>query len=1160
MQFPPAFYILLCGSAFSAWLMVVALRRARALGALETAWLMGACSLWSLLYAVQSIFIEPFWKQLFDNLTYLGILAVPAAWLAFSLRYSGRGQWLYKGRVFLLAVEPVLVLAAVMSNPQHWLFYTSARMVEIGGFVYLQLEHGPLFWVHSIYSYSLLLIATFHLLRTLSKSAAIYRRQITALLIGMAIPWVLNMVYLLGGAPIPGLDPTPLAFTLTGVALILGVYRYGLLDITPLARSTMIEVMSDGMLVLNNGGHIVDINPAACQLFGCTAAEAIGHSAEEFFNRWPELVERYRGVTDIHEPVTREIQGELRTFDLQITPLKYKYDHGQVVGRLILIRDITEDQRARAALRESEERYRLLVETSPDAILMVDMAGNLLLWNDAATRLHELPDNADLTGKSVFDFIVPEDHERVREFSRLVRASGTLQLWEYCGVTASGREFPGEVSLSSFSDAEGNPKGFIAVLRDVTSRKMAEEEIRRAAESERQQRELADVLREIGACLSETLDFNAILDQLLEQVARVVPYDSGNITIVHGNQAVITRSRGYENFGKEAAEVVDHHVFDLEKTESFRWMIEHKQPLVIPDVRKYPGWVCLPHTDYIRSVIHAPIIARGEVIAIFSLDKCEPDFYNLEHVETLSALASQAGLALQNAILFEETSELLLREQRLNEILYRIGSSLDLSVVLDDILRLGCELVNADGSLLGMLDKNRQRVTVSHAYGFPAGAFEESLDEGEGLTWEVINNDAPVLLDNYSSHPKARQKLIANGVLSMLMVPVRVGDQIIGVLGFYLTHSGHGFNARDIPLAEAIGREAGVAIENARLFESAKKRAEEAETLREASNAVTSALELEKVLDQIMTNLHKVVPYDSCAIFLQEGEFLRIVAARGFPDMQKVLGHTFPTESPLTSEGLQTGKVIIIPDAQKDERFLHWGDSYHVRGWMGVPLFARGKVTGFLTIDNYESNAYDETDAQLAQAFANQAAIAIENARLFEKIQHLAITDPLTELFNRRQFFELARREFYRSRRYNDDMGMIIMDVDDLKLVNDTYGHQAGDQLIQFIGEQCRSQLRQADIAARYAGDEFIIALPVTNLEGSLQVARRIKDRISAGFAVDSQTVLSVSVSMGVSGLDESCFSLEMLISRADKALYTAKAAGKNRIGGCNNGEFRVFE
>lgn len=1138
--------------------MVVASRRVRVRGGAEAAALMGACSLWSLLYAVQMILVDQFWKQLIDNLTFVGILAVPAAWFALSLRYTCRGQWLYKGRQWLLAIEPVLVLAAVMTNPLHWLFYTRAEMIQIGAFVYLHLEHGPLFWIHSIYSYSLLLAATFNLLRFWGKSPAIYRRQINILMIGALIPWVMNVAYLVGGTPIPGLDPTPLAFTLTGLALILGVYRFHLLDITPLARSTMIEVMTDGMLVLNNEDRIVDINPAACQLFNCTTTDAIGDSAENFFGRWPELVERYRGVTDIHEPVIREVNGEPRAFDLQISPLQY--EKGELVGRLILVRDISEVRRTRTALIESEERYRLLVDTSPDAIFMLDIKGNLLLWNKAATRMHELPDDAKLSGVSVYNFIMPEDQERVREFSRHVRSSGTLQLWEYRGVTSTGREFPGEVSLSIFSDVQGNPKGFIAVLRDITNRKKSEEEIRRAAQSERLQRELADALREIGACLNETLDFNAILDQLLEQVERVVPYDAANVTILHGNQATLARSRGYHKFGENIAKTLENHIFDLDKTEPLRWMVEHKQPLVIPDVQRYPNWVSLDETSFIRSWIGAPIFARGEVIAFFSLDKCEPDFYNLEHVETLAALGSQAGLALQNAHLYEETAELLKREQRLNEILYKIGSSLDLSVVLDDILRLGCELVNADGSLLGLIDKSGKIATVSHAYNFPPGTFEENLEKGEGITWDVIDQGVPILLEDYPSHPKARQKLVDFGVRSMLMVPVKVGDQMIGVIGFYMRSADQVFSARDITLGEAIGREAGVAIENARLFEAAKKRAEEAETLREASNAVTSALELENVLEQIMTNLNKVVPYDSCAIFLQENENLRIVAARGFPDLQKVLGHTYPSESALTAAGIHTGKVIILPDAQQDSRFQGWGDSSHVHGWMGIPLFARGKVTGFLTIDSCSRNAYDETDAELAQAFANQAAIAIENARLFEKVQHLAVTDPLTGLYNRRQFFELARRELYRSRRYNDEMALIMLDVDDLKLVNDTYGHQAGDQLIQFIGEQCRSQLRQTDIAARYAGDEFIIALPGTDLEGGLQVARRIQEKTNAGFAIDSSTVLSVVVTIGVSSMDETCFSLEMMIARADKALYSAKEAGKNRIGACEGNEYKVYE
>ena len=374
------------------------------------------------------------------------------------------------------------------------------------------------------------------------------------------------------------------------------------------------------------------------------------------------------------------------------------------------------------------------------------------------------------------------------------------------------------------------------------------------------------------------------------------------------------------------------------------------------------------------------------------------------------------------------------------------------------------------------------------------------------------------------------------------------GQEVLGVFNLINFNGEKKFNTRDIPMAEAIGREAGVAVQNARLFENARRRAEEAETLRSASNAVTSALEVDRVLNEIIENLEKVVPYDSCAIFFKEDDHLQVMAGRGFPNPDKVLGRSFSMNNPLVIDSFRDRRVIILEDAQKDPRFQSWGDSGHVRGWMGIPLSARGSVTGFLTIDCRRPHAYTEEDAQLAQAFGNQAAIAIENARLFEKVQKLATTDPLTGLFNRRHFFELARREFYRVRRYGGKMSVIMIDIDDLKLINDTYGHQVGDQLVELIGQTCLNNLRQADIPARYAGDEFIIALPESSMEGALRVANRIKQEAANGLSSLENELIPVSISLGVSQMDENTFSLETLINQADQVLYAAKQAGKNQI------------
>jgi len=1118
-----------------------------------TVTLFGA-AIWSFAYGIQQVLVDLNPKLIAGWFVYIGILIVPAAWFTFCIQYSGKGAWLRKSRLRLLAVVPLLTYAVLLTNLEHHLFYTATSLTRIGEFIGLKVVYGPVFWVHTVYSYTLLIVGNMVLIYTRLQTPALYRRQAWSLVIAALAPWILNILYLLRLFPIEGLDPTPIGFTITGLAIILGVYRFRILDLTPLARNQIVEVMGDGVVIIDSENRIVDINPTASRMLNQSSRELIGKTAAEVFEPWREIAEKYSNITEIHEPISLDIAGQLRHYDLRISPLYNSQN--KFVGRLIMLRDNTDARVAQQALQESEANYRLLVDTSPDAIILTDLKGHLMLYNQVAARVHLVSDKAELNGISVYDYISPEDRERAREHTHQALETGEMQHFEYAALTGDGQSFPAEISLSVFRDQDNNPKGFVCVVRDISTRRASEDAIHRIALSERVQREVADALRETSAVLTETLDAETILDRLLEQVARVVPFDSANVIMISGNKGVFVRTRGYEQFGEDIPKEVAKISFDLLETANLRWMIENKQAMIVSDTLQSPEWIRFEPTSYIRSWIGAPIVARGQVIGFFSLDKIEPNFYRPEHAKTLAAFAAQAGLALHNASLFAETSELLQREQRLNGILQMIGSSLDLSVVLNDILSASCELIGADAGILGLLDARGETITAVNHHNLDLINQIPVMQHGEGISWDVIDGGKAILLDDYFTHPSARQALKPAGIHSALCAPVRSGTEILGVLTFYTTVPDKKFQPRDLQLAEAIGREAGVSIQNSRLFTSARRRAEEAETVREAASAVSSALELNWVLDQIITNLEKVVPFDSCAVFLQESDRLRIVAARGFADPVKVLGQSFTLENPLTTNAFQTRKAVILADASQEPLFAGWGDAAHVRGWMGVPLFVRGTIIGLLTIDSRTVGAYDEDDASLAQTFGNQAAVAIENARLFEKVQHLAITDPLTELYNRRHFFELARREFYRARRYGTPMSMLMLDVDDLKLVNDTFGHQIGDQLVEFIGAQCRNQLRQVDIPSRYAGDEFIIALPETTLAGAIQVAQRIREQTSQGFMADGQNLVPAAVSIGVSEMDSGCFSLETLINRADQALYSAKQAGKNQVVAWQVGQF----
>jgi diguanylate cyclase (GGDEF)-like protein/PAS domain S-box-containing protein len=377
----------------------------------------------------------------------------------------------------------------------------------------------------------------------------------------------------------------------------------------------------------------------------------------------------------------------------------------------------------------------------------------------------------------------------------------------------------------------------------------------------------------------------------------------------------------------------------------------------------------------------------------------------------------------------------------------------------------------------------------------------------------------------------------------IICLPLMVHEKLVGNLSVL----GPGLRKADIPAFSIFATQLAVAIDKARLFETVQRQAIEAETLRQAVSVVNSALDLQHVLDRILTELNKVVYYDSASVFFVEEDRLRIVALRGFPDPERFLNQIYPLEDPLLQKVKESGGPLILFDAQEDPRFEKWVGTDYVHGWLGVPLFVHGNCIGFLTLDNRQAGAYNADAAKQALVFANQAAIAIENARLFEQVQRLAITDPLTSLHNRRYFFEVAHRELERARRYQSSLSLIMIDIDRFKEVNDTHGHLIGDMVLKHIAERLKAQLREIDVLCRYGGEEFVILLPDTALDAAYQVAERLRQAIVQKPIQADGNQVKVTTSLGVAHMDEECQQIDDLIRYADQALYQAKAAGRNQ-------------
>ncbi|MBN2548469.1 MAG: PAS domain S-box protein [Anaerolineales bacterium] len=320
------------------------------------------------------------------------------------------------------------------------------------------------------------------------------------------------------------------------------------------------------------------------------------------------------------------------------------------------------------------------------------------------------------------------------------------------------------------------------------------------------------------------------------------------------------------------------------------------------------------------------------------------------------------------------------------------------------------------------------------------------------------------------------------------------------------------------------------------------------EMLRQALQALASDLDLEQVLDTLLVYLEKVVPYDAALVLYQERNLLKIKATHGAVDLSRAR-HECPMEdNPLVQQILGTKKAVVLQDVEQDALGQCWKQLGPFHGCIGLPLLLGGNPIGYLVILSCQPGAYGEEEAAIAQTFTDQATIAIENARLYSRANYLAVTDPLTELYNRRYFFDLARQEIERAQRYSAALSMIMIDLDHFKLINDTYGHIAGDSVLRQVAQRIHQAIRSIDLAARFGGEEFVILMPETPLEGARKVAERLCKEISGAVVEADGEAVQVTASLGVAELSREAADLGSLLKQADAALYRAKAAGRNQV------------
>jgi PAS domain S-box-containing protein len=499
---------------------------------------------------------------------------------------------------------------------------------------------------------------------------------------------------------------------------------------------------------------------------------------------------------------------------------------------------------------------------------------------------------------------------------------------------------------------------------------------------------------------SDTLDFEATARAALRQLKPLLQFDAAVIyqkpyhekeylfaSIGHPDEAAIKTAF----FNIMAGDILLHQISQT------------KTPAIIDDVRQLDSWTWMPNATDIRSLLAVPLLdyQQQEMIGAFLCDSSQTAFFQNVDVDMLQALARYLSLALENAHLYPRE----LRRRQIAEILNQIATNLTSTLNADEVMARTVEAVGSilpdiqsctisileqDGTYLQMReswvrDERYQRVLQSNgAYVADTYACRMALERQAPF---VMSN-----IDDYSIFNANVDVAIEHRLSALLYVPLMAYQEPIGILHIHVWDHPREFSSEEISLCQNLANYAAVALENARLFAAERRQLRLSQMLQQVGALLTTSLTLDEVYEQIFDLLAEVVAYDSVSIQLLDAKSgqLYLAAGRGFIDWEAMRQFIAGlTEHSLRKIG-RSPHWRVIADTHTSNEWIKDEPAGYIRSWIGAALMVKGKVIGILNVDSRVPDAYDDEMGEMVAAFANQAAVAIENASLYEETRQRA--------------------------------------------------------------------------------------------------------------------------------------------------------------------------
>lgn len=828
-EYSPYILPLIAAALISATVAVYAWMRRSTNSAFALFLMSAAIFEWAVGYSLEIAGTNIETKYFWGVIQYFGIAFAPYGWLLFSMAYSDHAKIITRRFAFLAALIPSITVLLALTTKWHGLIWSEYHINHSGDFSALGVSYGAWFWAHFVYSYAILLIGTVLLVRVLWRRQGMHREQIVALLIAVLAPWIGNALYLTGHSPIPHLDLTPFAFTVTVAALAWATFGFHLVDITPLARDSVIDSMREGVIVLNTRGNVVDINNAAARMIDVPIANAIGKTADDVFHPWSHLVERFRNATEAKDVISVGEGESKRSYEVRLSPLHDSQSH--LVGRVIMLRamdnealkqerDLLErlvEERTHelAAARDESEKisadlrkYYRAIEQSGGSVVITDIKGNIEYVNPGFERA---------TGYSLA--------EAQGENPRLLKSGRQSdeyyrQMWQTisCGETWQG-EFLNKrkdgslyweaATIAPVLNQQGAITNYVAIKQDITEQKTLQDQLQK-------QNDYLSILHATALDLLKSKDIAVLLNMIVSNAVELVGASYGYIFLSEGDDLVLRAATANDNFvsnigyrEKKPAAGILGRVWQTMK------------PFALED---YSAWN--ERNSFYESLNpHAfagiPIIGRSGALGVLEVarlgDNLSP--FTPQEISEFEQLAALASLALDNANLYAQAENELAERKRAQDSLQRSNQH---EQVINSLLKIVLEDKSMDEALAAILDEILSIKWLTIA---PKGGIFLFNEQTNRLDLRVHRNLAPAL-QTMCSQIALGQCLCGRAALTREIqfadclderheiryegiqehghynVPILQGEKILGVVVLYLPH-GYQKTEKDINFLRA---------------------------------------------------------------------------------------------------------------------------------------------------------------------------------------------------------------------------------------------------------------------------------------------------------------------------------------------------------------------